>query len=370
MTSSGCWPRCWRTRQGFASCIPGSVRWARDRCRRPPITRGVLDVARLQAKYAGSPDLGGSGHRHGDKRSPTTLRLFFLGRKVLPRDLRETLQEFVPEPPGVTVLASDDLPPVVRGPYAKSDEEGVEPRVRHTARAALHDVKAVLRLADNGELRVGDKTRRPSQAALKAVAGVLLDGDFYSETEQGKYDWDPASTCGFRRSAGRCSSRGRPGRGSGHTSATDGGGSQSHDATGPRGDPPDLEQVAEDDAGRRVQPDQRHQGTAGQRPGPDRCGPSPGRGRGRAPGVPHPEVDHHRGAVPLLKASDEELLVTHHEWKLYLIEQQYGSFGYNGRHTWETLQGRFVLAFLFESAATLGLLDVAYGPAARSQRLS
>jgi hypothetical protein len=38
---------------------------------------GVLDVAKLQAKYGGYPDLGGSGHRYGDKRSwrsaPTTM---------------------------------------------------------------------------------------------------------------------------------------------------------------------------------------------------------------------------------------------------------------------------------------------------------
>src|SRR5262249_15576040 len=45
---------------------------------------------------------------------------------------------------------------------------------------------------------------------------------------------------------------------------------------------------------------------------------------------------------------------------LYIGEQQYGSFGYEGDYVWESLQGRFVLAFLFEYAATLGLIDVAY----------
>jgi hypothetical protein len=64
----------------------------------------------------------------------------------------------------------------------------------------------------------------------------------------------------------------------------------------------------------------------------------------------------------LIKASDEGLEVTHDDWKLYLFEQQYGSFGFNARYPWEALQGRFVLAFLFEYAATLGLLDVAYVP--------
>jgi hypothetical protein len=49
-------------------------------------------------------------------------------------------------------------------------------------------------------------------------------------------------------------------------------------------------------------------------------------------------------------------------WKLYLFEQEYGSLGYEDKHAWEQLQGRFVLAFLFEYAATVGLLDVAYVP--------
>jgi len=47
-------------------------------------------------------------------------------------------------------------------------------------------------------------------------------------------------------------------------------------------------------------------------------------------------------------------------WRLYLAEPQYGSLGYAGYHEWEILQGRYTLAVLFEYAATLGLLDVAF----------
>ena len=49
-------------------------------------------------------------------------------------------------------------------------------------------------------------------------------------------------------------------------------------------------------------------------------------------------------------------------WELYIAEQEYGSLGYEDEHAWEQLQGRFVLAFLFEYAATPGLIDVAYVP--------
>jgi hypothetical protein len=62
----------------------------------------------------------------------------------------------------------------------------------------------------------------------------------------------------------------------------------------------------------------------------------------------------------LLKVLTQDFYITHDAWKLYIGEQQYGSFGYDGDYVWESLQGRFVLAFLFEYAATLGLIDVAY----------
>lgn len=47
-------------------------------------------------------------------------------------------------------------------------------------------------------------------------------------------------------------------------------------------------------------------------------------------------------------------------WRLYLAHPEYGSFGYADMHGWELLQGRYVLAVLFEYAGTLGLFDLRY----------
>lgn len=47
-------------------------------------------------------------------------------------------------------------------------------------------------------------------------------------------------------------------------------------------------------------------------------------------------------------------------WKLYLVDAQYGSLGYDGFHAWEILEGRYTLAVLFEYAGTLGLFDLDY----------
>jgi len=62
----------------------------------------------------------------------------------------------------------------------------------------------------------------------------------------------------------------------------------------------------------------------------------------------------------LLKAQAADFQVTHDAWRLYIADQNYGSLGYDSNYAWETLQGRYVLVFLFEYAATLGVLDVAY----------
>lgn len=121
-------------------------------------------------------------------------------RPMLATDLRGTLRAFVPEPPPLAVVASDDLPDRIRrphldlGPYhRKPDPEEVELRVRETSRAALLDVKAVLRLVDAGVVKVGEKPRRPSQASLKSVAGVLSEGDFYADADRCEWSHVAAS---------------------------------------------------------------------------------------------------------------------------------------------------------------------------------
>jgi hypothetical protein len=52
--------------------------------------------------------------------------------------------------------------------------------------------------------------------------------------------------------------------------------------------------------------------------------------------------------------------VTHDPYNLYICEFGYGNLGYEGSHDWHILQERYMRCLLFEYAATLGLLDVAY----------
>jgi hypothetical protein len=48
------------------------------------------------------------------------------------------------------------------------------------------------------------------------------------------------------------------------------------------------------------------------------------------------------------------------QWRLYLTDPRHGSLGPAGPKAWNVLEGRYALCVLFEYAATLGVVDVAY----------
>ncbi|CAN5758003.1 hypothetical protein BH23PLA1_BH23PLA1_20140 [soil metagenome] len=334
---------------------------------------GLLDLSRFQAKYGRTPQFGGSGRRYGygaDKEKPTALRLFFPNRSALPRDLQSLLREFVPEPPPLKVQTLDELPPHVQRPYvnlsryrSKDDVEEVELRVRPTARAASQDVKAVLRRIDMGDVRVSEKTRRPSQAALKLISGVLAEGDFFSDSDQSEEEWSPAidlriqafawpillQAAGLAEVAGTRLQLTAAGRKATTTPA--------HEL---------IRQVwLKWQKSTIVDELNRINAIKGQQ----------AKGRNLTAVAPRRkavvEVLHEcplqkwiaiEELFRLLKVLAGDFEVAHDPWKLYFCEQRYGSLGDNGSASWEILQGRYVLAFLFEYAATLGLLDVAYLP--------
>jgi hypothetical protein len=61
-----------------------------------------------------------------------------------------------------------------------------------------------------------------------------------------------------------------------------------------------------------------------------------------------------------MQAADHSFEVARDPFRLYFLEHQYGHLGYDGFGGWNILQHRYLLCLLFEYAATLGMLDVAY----------
>jgi hypothetical protein len=333
-------------------------------------SEGVLDRFKFEAKYGRAPLIRPS-YWERDKKL-TVLSLFFPDGKFLPADSQSILLGFIPEPPALSVQSHDDLPRNAHQQEAdagRSDgdetDKKAELRVRRTDTAALHDVRAILQLIDMGNVRVGDKTRRPSPDSMKAIAGVLAEGDFYSSEDQSGEDWQPsadlriqtfawpmlAQAARLAETAGTRLQLTAAGRKAATTRA--------HEL---------IRQVWEKwQKTTLVDEFNRINMIKGQRAG--RGGLTPVASRRElvvealreCPAQKWIAIDEF---FRVLKVLATDLRVTTDPWNLYISEQRYGSLGQGGDDEWAMLEGRFALTFLFEYAATLGLVDVAYVPPA------
>lgn len=139
------------------------------------------------AKYGRDPNWG-SEDKHGYDRKPSALCLFIYRHRIIPTDLAARLLTFVPAPRGATIAALDQLPPVYALPFERWNAEkkireygtkDVPLSVYETERAAQRELLSVLRLVDAGKVAVSDKTRRPSGSTIDAITAILDRGDYY-----------------------------------------------------------------------------------------------------------------------------------------------------------------------------------------------
>jgi hypothetical protein len=319
---------------------------------------GVVNVDRFKAKYGHLPD-------NGTRDDPTRLSLFFPLGWYIPRDLRAILHTFVPRPRAVSMESTDELPPTVPQQIAvwrarNGDRpESIALRTRLTAPVALREFATILRLLESGKIKVSEKTRRPSQATVDGIGPFLADGDFYQREDCSKDSYDPGSDLAIRAYAWPCIiqagglatlSSGKlrlspAGRKAVDRPAHEGIGTAWNKWIGNKlFDEFERIEVIKGKQGARLSAvADRRQVIAGVL---EVC-PA---GRWIA-------IDEF---FRFLVAQDANFPIARYEWKLYIEELQYGSFAYSGDHTWTLLQGRFIMAMLFEFAATLGLIDLAY----------
>lgn len=328
---------------------------------------GLLELDQFLAKYGRAPDFG-SLNDYYDRRSggPTVLRLFFFGGLTMPDEMRARLRALVPRPAAVRLAAVDELPEGVEQTWAGYDSGAREQReegelvpltVRETERAAIQELEAMLRLAESGRLAVSDKTRRPNAAAVRLVTDALAGGDFYPQ-EDGvgpirSFAWPMLLQAG-----GLAELRGTR---LGLTRA----GAKALGA-----EPASvirtvwerwlatriLDELARVDAIR----GQTGKGKRGLTAVADRRG-----------AVADALADCQLGRwvaldelLRYMRAAGHRFEVTRNAWTLYIGEAGYGSLGYDGCSGWNILQARYALCLLFEYAATLGLIDVAFVPPA------
>jgi hypothetical protein len=228
--------------------------------------------------------------------------------------------------------------------------------VRCTAPDALSNLVAVLELTADGQLRCSAATRRPLTATVRLVEDALVAGDYYdgADRDEGEpiaaFAWPMLLQAGgLARLAGTAlelTPRGevvltRP----------------SYHALGELWDRW-LKSVSHDELSR-------IEAVRGQR----KAGTLTAAARRRATvaaGLAAVElgiwidVD---TLFSILQAPPAPLVVARSplaRWRLYLVDSHYGSLGPAGWKAWNVLEGRYALCVLFEYAATLGVIDVAY----------
>jgi Helicase conserved C-terminal domain len=326
---------------------------------------GRLDPDRFQAKYGKLPG-------QGDGKSPARLHLFMTYNWTLPTDLRPILKEFVPQPRGVSISSDEELPATVPEQIApwrlrNGEKPGSIPlQQRATASSAQREIAAMLRLLEAGKLRVGEKTRKPGQATLEAVAPMLLDGEFYQADDNSKYHHDPGFDLAIKAFAWPCilQAAGLASSAGGKLALSPAGrkamGRPAHDLI--RNAWGKWVKTTVFDEFERIEVIKGKQGA--------RIGGAADRRRSIADVLADCPVSRWIAVdefFRFLRASGENFQIARVEWKLYISMQEYGHFGHGGNRAWLMLEGRYILAVLFEYAATLGLIDVAYIPPQRAR---
>ncbi len=261
--------------------------------------------------------------------------------------------------------------------------------VRCTAPDALSNLIAVLELTADGQIRCSAAARRPLTATVRLVEDVLVAGDYYDGASRGSAHRDGAHRESVHRDGAHRESVHRDGahRDGGEPIAAfawpmllQAGGLARLAGTGleltPRGETvlarPSyqalgelwgrwLKSVSHDELSR-------IEAIRGQRK-PGALTAAARRRVAVAAGLAAVQsgswidVD---TLFAILRAPPAPLAVARSplaQWRLYLVDSYHGSLGPAGATAWDALEGRYALCVLFEYAATLGVIDVAYtGP--------
>ena len=315
---------------------------------------GQYSGQRFLAKYQALPAFETSSkpaHLYGGQ-MPSALALFIhkvhdLSCQMIPSDLRARLKQFVPRPATVVMKNTEQAP-------SKEDLT-----VRMTEREALQEVMIMLRTIEQGRVQVSEKTLLAGTATLRLITEKLVGGDFYPWPEK-KDKWEQqigpikAFAWPLLVQAGGLA------RLSGNRLVLTPQGIKALSA------PPAnvlcslwrawLKSTILDEFSRI-----------------DAIKGQNAKGRVMTAVTPRrATIEAVLRDCPVgrwielnefsrfMRATDRLFAVTHDVWKLYIGDREYGSLAYMGSNEWNILQDRYISALLFEYAATLGLIDIAY----------
>ena len=338
----------------------------------------IFDLGRFVAKYGDRPEKD-----EPDKKERalfgyyeprfTMLNFFFFGGH-LPTDLKERLKELAPEPEPLTLKTSET--PLEDASYdvniydtrtrtSELTRVEVPVKVLETETIARMDLLSVLRLIDAGKLAVSDKTHQPGNAAQEAIAALLVGGDYYEESDGESLYMKIGAIKPFAwvmlvQAGGLAEFNGK-------RLALTAAGMKALTA------PPEntLRSLWKKWLSTTLLDEMRRVDAVKGQTGKAKSGLTAPSGRramiARAladcPVGRWVEVDDFRR---YMRASEYLFEVSRDPWGLYIADANYGSLGYGSGS--DLLDSRYLFCLLFEYAATLGLLDVAYVPPQHTEK--
>ena len=321
----------------------------------------TFNAGNFKAKYGKNPQWGklpryssGYGSKKGN---PSPLHLLFYNN-TLPPDLKTRLKPFVPAPSAVSITTLDNPPESV-----VSNKEPTPIIRRPTELEAQLELMTVLRLIDAGKLRASAKTKRPSAASVRTLASMLVNGDFYGDDiTMDSWSHTPVNpikafawhmliqSAGFARLNGTKLELTRAGKKALIT-------------------PPEnsikiawnkwLKNRLLDEFNRiNIVKGQTGKGKRGMTMVSERRQTIVD----ALANIPPNKWVSFREFSRFIRANHHIFKVSRNLWYLYVEHSEYGSLGYEGYGSWEVVEERYMLAFLFEYAGTLGIIDLAYIP--------
>ena len=314
---------------------------------------GEYSEQRFRAKYQKAPVFRIAGKSYGyssDKCSELCLFIHYSHddrRYFVPADLRVYLRAFVAAPAAVWLAASE----------TPGDAEGLT--IRLTEREALQEVVVMLRTIDQTRVQVSDKTALAGAATLRQLTEKLAGGDFYPWVEKtNKWDQEIGPIKAFAwpllLQAGGL--------------AANTGGRLSLSPAGNK-----ALAAAPADALRGLWRKWQKNTLIDEFSRIDAIKGQNSKGRVMTAIAPRrAAIEATLRECPVgywvllddfsrfMQATDRRFEVTHDLWKLYISDREYGSLGYGVGGDWSILQGRYIATLLFEYAATLGMVDLAY----------
>ena len=322
----------------------------------------AYDASRIRAKYGDVPlfckrpedERSYRSYSWNSKDATRLNLLFYIPRdsreRIVPSDLASRLREFVPKPEALSVSTLD-------APVA---ETGLF--VRETEHESLVDVMALLRLAESGKMRISAKTGNVSKAVCGAMLECLGNGDFFPGElayREGKQSYEQEIGPIKPTAWARLLEVGRYVTQSGSRSKLTPAGIKALSRA-----PHEIIEHLWEKWLTNAKYDEfnRIDDIKGQRSKGHMTAKPP-----RRSAIVEALSDCPENQWIAVDKFSEYMLGAGHEfdvsrdlWKLYLCDRQYGSLGYDGFGGWNIVQFRYLLCFLFEYAATLGLIDIAY----------